>query len=59
MLDSVLVARDKFLKPGGALYPSHANMYMVAIQSNQPQQRINEFHVSVDGVDGVDLDEVR
>ncbi|GFH07609.1 uncharacterized protein HaLaN_02437 [Haematococcus lacustris] len=26
MLDSVLVARDKFLKPGGALYPSHANM---------------------------------
>ncbi len=26
MLDSVLVARDKFLKPGGALYPSHATM---------------------------------
>lgn len=26
MLDSVLVARDKFLKPGGAMYPSHANM---------------------------------
>ena len=46
MLDSVLVARDKFLKPGGALYPSHANMYMVAIQSHQSQQRLNEFHVS-------------
>ena len=26
MLDSVLVARDKFLKPGGALYPSHARV---------------------------------
>ena len=45
MLDSVLVARDKFLKPGGALYPSHANMYMTAIQSHQAQQRLNEFHV--------------
>ncbi|KAJ1461964.1 S-adenosyl-L-methionine-dependent methyltransferase [Pelagophyceae sp. CCMP2097] len=27
MLDSVIYARDKFLKPGGALYPSHATMY--------------------------------
>ena len=45
MLDSVLVARDKFLKPGGALYPSHANMYMSCIQSHQSQQRLHEFHV--------------
>ena len=29
MLDSVIVARDKFLKKGGALYPSHARMLMV------------------------------
>ena len=28
MMDSVLVARDKFLKPGGSLYPSHATMYI-------------------------------
>ena len=49
MLDSVLVARDKFLKPGGAMYPSHANMYMVAIQSHQSQQKLNEFHVSTWG----------
>jgi protein arginine N-methyltransferase 1 len=32
MLDSVLFARDKWLKPGGALYPSHARMYIAAIQ---------------------------
>ncbi len=34
MLDSVLLARDKFLKPGGALYPSHARMFMAPIRSN-------------------------
>ena len=28
MLDSVIVARDKFLKPGGSMYPSHARMYV-------------------------------
>lgn len=45
MLDSVLVARDKFLKPGGAMYPSHANMYLVPIQTHMAQQRLSEFHV--------------
>ena len=35
MLDSVLVARDKWLKPGGALYPSHARMFLAPIRSNQ------------------------
>lgn len=34
MLDSVIVARDKFLKPGGSLYPSHARMFMAPIRSN-------------------------
>ncbi len=28
MLDSVILARDRFLKPGGALYPSHARMFL-------------------------------
>jgi len=28
MLDTVLLARDRFLKPGGALYPSHATVYL-------------------------------
>lgn len=45
MLDSVLVARDKFLKPGGALYPSHARLYFAPIRSNQTQQRLTEFQV--------------
>ena len=28
MLDSVIVARDKWLKPDGALFPSHATIYV-------------------------------
>eukprot|EP00927_Polykrikos_kofoidii_P072929 TRINITY_DN69002_c0_g1_i1.p1 TRINITY_DN69002_c0_g1~~TRINITY_DN69002_c0_g1_i1.p1 ORF type:complete len:407 (+),score=78.95 TRINITY_DN69002_c0_g1_i1:118-1338(+) len=31
MLDSVLYARDKFLKPGGALYPSHATLLLAPV----------------------------
>lgn len=45
MLDSVLVARDKFLKPGGALYPSHARLYFAPIRSGQTQQRLADFQV--------------
>lgn len=47
MLDSVLVARDKFLKPGGAMYPSHARMYMVPIRTHMSEQKLNEFEVRV------------
>eukprot|EP00415_Alexandrium_ostenfeldii_P000667 UN0667 len=31
MLDSVLVARDKHLKPGGAMYPSHATLFLAPL----------------------------
>lgn len=45
MLDSVLVARDKFLKPGGALYPSHARMYLSPVRSQLARQRLHDFQV--------------
>ena len=45
MLDSVLVARDRFLKPGGALYPSHARLYFALMRSQNTQQRVNDFQV--------------
>lgn len=35
MLDSVLVARDRFLKPGGTLYPSHAALYLAPVGPNK------------------------
>ncbi len=43
MLDSVLVARNRFLKPGGAMYPSHARLYLAPIRSNNAHQRLAEF----------------
>lgn len=43
MLDSVLYARDKYLKPGGSLFPSHANMYLVPIRSQVPYQKQAEY----------------
>lgn len=32
MLDTVLVARDKYLKPGGMLFPDKATIYIAAIE---------------------------
>lgn len=52
MLDSVLVARDRFLKPGGALYPSHARLYVAGARSHATQQRRSEFQVRGSGAQG-------
>ncbi len=46
MLDSVVVARDKFMRPGGAMYPSHANMYLVPIRTESAYNKNHDFHVS-------------
>ena len=46
MLDSVIVARDKYLKPGGALYPSHARLYLGPVRSQLARQRLSDFQVT-------------
>ena len=46
MLDTVLHARDRFLKPGGALYPSHARLYMAPACTQHTHQRSSELQVS-------------
>ena len=33
MFDSVIVARDAWLKPGGAMFPSHAQLHMAPLCS--------------------------
>lgn len=43
MLDSVLMARDRFLKPGGALYPSHARLYWAPIKTSEGSVRKEEY----------------
>ena len=35
MLDSVLYARDKYLVPGGLMFPDEATMYMAAIEDQE------------------------
>ncbi len=49
MLDSVLLARDRFLKPGGAMYPSHARMFLAPVHSQAQAQRVQDFHGSMEG----------
>lgn len=45
MLDSVLVARDRFLAPGGALYPSQARLLFAPARSSLAHQRAAELQV--------------
>ncbi|KDO33489.1 hypothetical protein SPRG_02297 [Saprolegnia parasitica CBS 223.65] len=49
MFDSVIVARDRWLKPGGALYPSHAQMYIAPLGLEQTAlKRFSEFSSAMD-----------
>ncbi|GAQ79601.1 protein arginine methyltransferase [Klebsormidium nitens] len=47
MLDSVLVARDKWLKPGGAMYPSHARMWLAPIKSGMGEHKMQDYEASM------------
>lgn len=49
MLDSVLLARDRWLKPGGSLYPSHARMLLAPCRTPQTAQRASDFHGAMEG----------
>lgn len=42
MLDTVLVARDKYLKPGGLMFPDEATLYLAAIEDMEyKEEKIN------------------
>jgi hypothetical protein len=42
MLDTVLVARDKYLKPDGLIFPDVATMYLAAIEDQDyKEEKIN------------------
>ena len=42
MLNTVLVARDKWLKPGGLIFPDRATLYIAAIEDRQyKDEKIN------------------
>jgi protein arginine N-methyltransferase 6 len=51
MLESVIVARDKWLKPEGKMFPSEANMYISPFTDEEYIQDKTEFWRDVYGID--------
>lgn len=51
MLDTVLFARDKWLKKGGFLFPDKANLYLCAIEDAQYKAEKIDFWDNVYGFD--------
>ena len=42
MLDTVILARDKYLKPGGSMFPDEATLYLAAIEDQEyKEEKIN------------------
>jgi len=56
MLDTVIFARDKWLKPGGLMFPDRASMYITAIEDKDyKDEKINWW----DNVYGFDMSAIR
>lgn len=51
MLDSVLFARDKWLVPGGKIFPDHANLYLAACEDADYKEEKIGFWSHVWGFD--------
>ncbi|KAI8141066.1 S-adenosyl-L-methionine-dependent methyltransferase [Fennellomyces sp. T-0311] len=51
MLDTVLVARDKFLKPDGLLFPDKATMFIAAIEDGEYKEEKIDYWDNVYGFD--------
>ncbi|KAA8535047.1 hypothetical protein F0562_030050 [Nyssa sinensis] len=48
MFDSVICARDRWLKPTGAMYPSHARMWLAPIRSGLGDQKTSDYEGAMD-----------
>ncbi|EGO25741.1 hypothetical protein SERLADRAFT_466313 [Serpula lacrymans var. lacrymans S7.9] len=51
MLDTVLLARDKYLKPGGLIFPDNASLYLAAIEDQDYKDEKINFWDNVYGFD--------
>lgn len=47
MFDSVICARDRWLKPTGVMYPSHARMWMAPIRTGIVEQKLGDYQSSM------------
>ncbi|XP_052199865.1 protein arginine N-methyltransferase PRMT10 [Diospyros lotus] len=48
MFDSVICARDRWLKPTGVMYPSHARMWLAPMRSGLGDQKMSDFEGDMD-----------
>jgi protein arginine N-methyltransferase 1 len=48
MFDSVICARDRWLKPTGVMYPSHARMWVAPMRSGMADQKYKDFEGAMD-----------
>ncbi|KAI3771605.1 hypothetical protein L6452_02771 [Arctium lappa] len=48
MFDSVICARDRWLKPDGVMYPSHARMWLAPIRSGLADHKMSDYEGSMD-----------
>lgn len=51
MLNTVIYARDKYLAPGGKLFPDHCNMFIAAIEDGEYKEEKISFWDNVYGFD--------
>ncbi|CAN6461935.1 unnamed protein product [Victoria cruziana] len=51
MLASVITARDRWLKPGGLILPSHATLYMAPVTHSERYKESIDFWRNVYGID--------
>lgn len=51
MFDTILFARDKYLKPGGAIYPSHCRLFIAPMNTKAAEKKYQEFKESLEGWD--------
>lgn len=48
MFDSVICARDRWLKPTGVMYPSHARMWVAPVRSRLVDQKMNDYDAAME-----------
>lgn len=48
MFDSVICARDRWLKPDGVMYPSHARMWVAPVRSGSGDQKMSAYERAID-----------
>eukprot|EP00850_Spirogloea_muscicola_P002002 SM000007S20962 [mRNA] locus=s7:1277323:1279692:+ [translate_table: standard] len=51
MLESVIVARDKWLKPGGIMLPTNATLYLAPVTNTERLEQFDDFWKDVYGID--------